>query len=362
MTDKKYWIVFGKSPKIGHSTISLLLKYFGNLEKAWQGSISDFKKAGIKNELALELSAMQKTLSPDEEAEKLEKKGICAITYKEKEYPSHLKEIYSPPAILYARGKFDKMNEFSVSVVGTRRFTDYGKQVTREITYGLAQTGLTIVSGLAVGIDTEAHKAALEAGGRTIAVLGGGIDDTTIFPSMNRSLAHKIIENGAVISEYPPGTASLKQNFPARNRIIAGLSLGVLVVEAPDKSGALITAYNALEQNREVFAVPGNINSKNSIGPNNLIKIGAKLVTSYEDILEELNLEFAKDYKQNREILPENDEEAKILKHLSKEPTHVDILIKKTKMDARTINSIITLMEIKGKVRDLGGMNYILGY
>lgn len=363
MDDKKYWVAFGKNLKIGYATISLLLKYFGNLEKAWiEGRLSDFEKSGLKKDLVLEISDMQSKIDPDEEIEKLQKQGINVLTYKDKEYPKLLKEIYSPPAVLYIRGEFSESDKFSIGVVGTRRFTDYGKQVTQEITHGLSKAGLTIVSGLAVGIDTEAHKSALEAGGRTIAVLGGGIDDISIFPGVNRKLAEKITKNGAVISEYPPGTASLKQNFPARNRIIAGLSLGVLVIEAGEKSGALITARDALEQNREVFAAPGNIYSKGSYGPNSLIKLGAKLVTSYEDILGELNLESVKRFIENREILPENDEEAEILKHLSKEPIHIDLLIQKTKMNAKEVNSMITLMEIKGKVRHLGGMNYIVGY
>jgi DNA processing protein len=362
MDDKKYWIAFGQNLKIGFQNISLLLKYFGDLEKAWQkGTISGFQKAGLKRELALELAKMRDEISPDEEVKKLEEQNISTILYKEKEYPFRLKEIYSPPALLYIRGKFTKADEFSLGVVGTRRFSDYGKQACQEITYGLARAGLTIVSGLAVGIDTQAHKSALEAGGRTIAVLGGGIDDNSIFPGVNRKLAKKIAEQGAVVSEYPPSTASLKQNFPARNRIISGLSLGTLVVEAGEKSGALITARDALEQNREVFAVPGGIYSKTSVGSNNLIKLGAKTVTSYEDILEELNLETVKDFVENREIIPESDEEAKILKYLSKEPIHIDLLIQRTKMDAKVVSSTITLMEIKGKIKHLGSMNYIIG-
>jgi DNA processing protein len=361
MDDKKYWVAFGQNLKMGWKNISLLLRYFGNLEKAWQGNLSDFKRAGIKEELASELFKMIQEFSPDDIIAELEKRQIKTIIYKDEIYPTKLKQIYSPPAILYVRGQLSKNDEFAIGVVGTRRFTEYGKQATQEIAYGLAQSGLSIISGLAVGIDTESHKSALEAGGRTIAVLGGGIDDQSIFPSVNKNLAHKIIENGAVISEYPPGTASLKQNFPARNRIIAGLSLGVLVVEAPEKSGALITARDALEQNREVFAVPGNINSKNSVGPNNLIRLGAKIVTSYEDILEELNLEFAKDYSQNREIIPENDDEAKILKYLSKEPVHIDNLIQNSQLDVQVVTSTITLMEIKGKIKHLGGMKYVIG-
>lgn len=361
--EKKYWVAFSKSLKIGLETISLLLKYFGNLKAAWlEGNFTTFKKAGLKEKIAQEIVRLQREINPDQEYQKLLDHQIKVSIYNDDSYPKILKEIYSPPAILYIRGTIQKEDEFALGVVGTRRFSSYGKQVTQDIVYGLSRAGITIVSGLAVGIDTEAHKTALEAGGRTIAILGGGIDDESIFPSINKNLAQRIIQQGALISEYPPGTPSFKQNFPARNRIIAGLSLGVLVVEAGKTSGALITARDALEQGKDVFAVPGNIYAEQSEGPHNLIKMGAKLVTSYEDILEELNLESAKRLIEARKIIPETPEEAQILKYLSHKPVHIDFLIKKTKMDAHTVNSTLSLMEIKGKVRNLGGMNYILGY
>jgi len=361
--EKKYWVAFDQSFKIGFSVISLLLKYFGDLKTAWEkGNYSEFKKTGLKENIISEIINLQKKIDPEAVYQRILSLKINILIYKDKNYPKILKEIYSPPAILYIRGEIKKEDDFALGVVGTRKFSSYGKQATRDIVYGLSKAGITIISGLAVGIDTEAHKTALEAGGRTIAVLGGGIDDSSIFPSINKKLAEQIINQGAIISEYPPGTSSLKQNFPARNRIIAGLSLGTLVVEANEKSGALITARDALEQGKDVFAVPGNIYSEGSKGPHNLIKMGAKLVTSYEDILGELNLESAKRIIEARKIIPETPEEAEILKYLSREPVHIDFLIKKTKMDTHTVNSTLSLMEIKGKVRHLGGMNYILGY
>ena len=219
---------------------------------------------------------------------------------------------------------------------------------------------MTIVSGLAQGIDTLAHLAAVENKSRTIAVIGSGIDWQSVFPPGNKRLAQMIIQNGALISEYPPSAAALKHHFPARNRIVSGLALGTLVVEAPEKSGALLTARHALDQNREVFAIPGPIFSETSLGPNNLIKIGAKLVTQTADILDELNL---RDLAQNitaKQILPDTKEEAAIIAILSQEPVTIDKIIQETKMDTALTTSTLVLMEMKGKVKNLGGMQYVL--
>jgi len=261
---------------------------------------------------------------------------------------------------MYIKGTLKPEDEFAVGVVGTRKLTTYGQQVASQISRDLAQAGLTIVSGLAMGIDTLAHLAALEQKTRTIAVIGSSLDRFSIFPSQNRSLAEKIAQNGALLSEYPVGSAALPHHFPARNRIVSGLSLGTLVVEAPEKSGALITANHALSQNREVFAIPGSIFSDNSAGPNNLIKMGAKLVSNAEDILEELNL---KNLTQNivaRQIIAETPEEELILNFLSHEPQPVDKIVQETKMDTSIVNATLSLMEMKGKVKNLGGMQYVL--
>jgi len=224
----------------------------------------------------------------------------------------------------------------------------------------LSSTGLTIVSGLALGIDTLAHKACLEARGRTIAVIGSGLDRNSIYPSSNRRLFDMIAENGAVISEYPIGTAAMPYHFPARNRIISGLSLGVLVIEATEKSGTSLTANHALSQNRQVFAIPGPIYSPSSVGPNNLIKIGAKLVCNIQDVLEELNLVSLTEQIEAKEIIPDTEEEALILKLLSHEPLHIDKIVIETKLDTATVSSTLTLMEMKGKAKNLGGMQYVI--
>lgn len=273
-------------------------------------------------------------------------------------YPKILKEIHDPPKVLYIRGSFNEKDRIAIGVVGTRDYTNYGKQVTENITKELARSGITIVSGLAKGIDTFAHKSAIENGGRTIAVTGSSVDQKSIYPACNRKLADKITENGAVISEYPPGKKSERWFFAQRNRIISGLSLGILVVEAPEKSGALITAAQALEQNREVFAVPGSIYSENSIGTNKLIKMGAKLVTCANDILEELNLPLVKN--TTKQFKPENKQEEIIINIISKEPIHINEIVKKGKLDISVVNSILISLELQGVIKNLNGGQYTL--
>lgn len=286
--------------------------------------------------------------------------NIRKITLQDKNYPAILKEISDPPKELYIKGEIINQDKLAMAVVGTRKFTHYGKQVAFDIVGGLAKLGITIVSGLARGIDTWAHQAALENNGRTIAVLGSGIDRKSLFPSSNYGLSEKIAQNGAVISEYPPGTPGAKFTFPQRNRIISGLSLGVVVVEAPEQSGALITAALALEQNREVFAVPGNIYEKNSQGTNRLIKMGAKSVSNIEDILEELNLSHLITAPRKKKIKPETKEEEIILSFLSAQPLHIDEIIKKSKLPASIVNSVLMILELKGAIRNLGRNQFVL--
>jgi len=281
------------------------------------------------------------------------------ITLQDKDYPAILKEIHDPPKELYIKGEIINQDKTAIGVVGTRRYTQYGKEVALDIAGKLAKLGITIVSGLAKGIDTFAHQAALESGGRTIAVLGSGMDKNSFFPRSNYSLSEKISQQGAVISEYPPGTRGTHFTFPQRNRIISGLSLGIIVVEAPEESGALITANLALEQNREVFAIPGSIYEKNSIGTNRLIKLGAKLVIDVEDILEELNLSHLLTLEKKK-IKPDNKEEEIILSILSAQPIHIDEVIKKSGLSAGIVNSTLMILELKKAVRNLGKGNYIL--
>ena len=286
----KYFNAFNLIGNIGPITFEKILNHFNSLDIAWTAEINEFYKAGLNQSTVEQIRKQRPRINPDYEMERLEKEKINLITIQDEFYPKLLKEIYAPPTILYIRGNFKPSDEFSLGVVGTRKLSNYGEQITPIITSGLSKSGITIVSGLAKGIDTIAHKTAIENKGRTIAVLGSGINAKSIYPVINKYLAEKITENGAVISEFPINTKPLPQNFPQRNRIVSGLSLGILVIEAPEKSGAMITARNALEQNRDVFAIPGHILSNNSSGPNNLIKMGAKLVTKTSDILEELNI------------------------------------------------------------------------
>lgn len=360
-SDLKFWIAFSQIYQIGPARFKKLYGYFPTMEKAWQADFSELQKSGLEEKIAQEIVNRRPEINPALEEEKLAKEHIQAITIQEENYPKMLKEIYNPPALLYYKGNLERQDEFSIAVVGTRKITNYGKQATSQITGGLVQAGITIISGLALGVDSLAHLSTLENSGRTIAVLGSGIDQQNIYPSANRYLADKIVAGGgAVITEYPLGTLPLKHHFPQRNRIISGLSLGTLVIEANEESGALITAKCALEQNREVFALPGSIYNPSSIGPNNLIKMGAHPIVSAQDILDDLNLTQVKTFVETQKISPDSQEEAQILKHLSREPIHIDQLARAANLPSSQVSATLSIMEMKGKIKNLGGMNYVL--
>lgn len=283
---------------------------------------------------------------------------IQKISINDEDYPKLLKEIKDLPKILYYRGILPRAMEICFAIVGTRRCSDYGKEIAFSIAKDLANVGITIVSGMAKGIDTFSHQGALEAGGRTIAVLGTGLDTKSIYPQENLKLAKKILENnGCLISEYPPGTPGLKQNFPQRNRIISGISLGVLIVEAKLNSGALITANWAKRQKKKIFAVPGSIYSSNSKGVHWLIKKGAKLIEDAQDILKEFNLE--KTIKKQK-TKGNNLEQNLILHCLKSGSLSIDKIIEKTKLPVQTISANLNLLEFEGKIKDLGGNIYTL--
>lgn len=355
----KYWVAFSKISKIGPVRFKRLYDYFPSLKFAWESSINELVKANIEPNVAQEIIISRQEINPDYELEMLLRENIKVITIKDENYPKLLKEIYNPPPLLYYKGNLEDI-EPAISVVGTRKISSYGKQITPLIVKPLAENGIIIVSGLAYGIDALAHKTTVEANGRTIAVLGSGLDKANIYPASNRYLAEKIIDsNGAVVSEYPIGTLPLKGNFPSRNRIIAGLSLGTLIIEGSEESGALITAQLALEYNRDVFAVPGNIYQEYSKGPNKLIKMGARPVLEANDILEALDFQEIASYNKSKLALPENNEEKVILENLKIEPLHIDKIIRLTGLNSAVVSSTLTLMEMKGLVKNLGGMNYI---
>jgi len=356
--DIKYWVAFNNIPGIGRVRLNQLDNYFGSLENAWETSAVDLKKAGIDSVAIRAINKYRPDISPDNEMEKLYHYGINVVTCKHPEYPSRLKEIYDYPPVIYLRGNLLPGDEWCLAVVGTRRASVYGKQVTEEIVSDLACNKITIVSGLAKGIDTIAHRAALEAGGRSLAVFACGLD--IVYPAENAKLARDIMEQGCLVSEYALGTRPRAENFPRRNRILSGLSLGVLVTEAGESSGAMITARMALEQNREVMAIPGSILSPVSRGTNRLIQEGAKLVRVYEDILEELNLTTVTRQMEMKELLPDTETEAALLGQLSAEPAHIDEVCRKSGLAAATVSSTLAMMELKGLVKQVGTMNYVL--
>jgi DNA processing protein len=354
--DIKYLLALNAHEKIGSQTIKKILSAFSELEIIWQGSEAELSKRLEPKIVSLIIEA-KKHFNPDRELEKILTHGIGYVTIFDKDYPPQLKEIYDAPALLYVKGNITALKLPSISVVGSRKYTIYGKRIAKALVKDCVNGGLSIVSGLALGIDGEAHRTALENEGITVAVLGCGLDN--IYPSNHRNLAHEIIEkNGALISEYSPGTPALSYNFPARNRIIAGLSLGTLVIEAGEKSGTLITAECALEYNREVFAVPGNIDADSSKGTNLLIQKGAKLILSAEDIFSELPIEVKFSQQKAKEILPESKEEKIILEILSNGEKLVDQIIALSKLNIIVVNSVLTMMEMKGMIENIGGGRY----
>ena len=361
MNDLKYWLALSQFYKFGPAKFKKLKNYFSDIESAYKASLKDYLRAGLEESLAEEFIIFKQQIEPNKLLEKLNKEKLNVLTIEDPAYPKLLKQIYDPPFILYYRGRIEAFNGFLLAVVGARKYSAYGRQVTEKLVKELTLNNLTIVSGLALGIDALAHAAAIEAGGKTVAVLGSGLDQQNIYPWQNRYLADKIqAHGGLILSEYPIGTMPLKHHFPQRNRIISGLSSATLVIEAGEKSGALITAFHALEQNREVFAVPGSIYSGASEGTNRLIAMGAKLVTGAKDIIETLNLTEAAGYIANKKIIPETAEEELILSQLSYEPLHIDELKQLTKLDISVINSTLTVMEMKGLVKNLCNLRYVL--
>ncbi len=381
--DLPYWLALNRVKGIGPARFKLLLDAFGSAEAAWHGSIAAWQAAGLDTRTANGLEQQRKRIVPEAEVERLTKLRVTVLRLTDATYPRLLREITLPPPVLYLRGTLTPQDDWAVAIVGTRRATAYGRQITERLATELTQNGITVVSGLARGIDTHAHHATLDAGGRTIAVLGCGPD--LVYPPENAKLAARIVESGCVITEFGPGTQPEAGNFPARNRLISGLSLGVLVAEAPDDSGALITTRFAAEQGRDVFAIPGNITSRASAGANRLIQDGAKLVLDINDILSELNVHLvppsppAHNTPSTRRqppttaqetppaaqmelsmLLPENDAEALVLQHLPPggEPRHIDELCRATSLPIATVSGTLVMLELKGLVVLVGPMTY----
>jgi len=354
---ERYYVGFNLVRGIGPARLRMLIDAFGDVERAWLAPAEALYRVGLDRRSLENLLETRARVDLDREVRRVAAVGAHILTWEDEGYPKLLAEIPDPPPILYVRGELKPEDAWAVAVVGTRRVSTYGREVTRRLVSVLAQSGVTIVSGLARGVDAVAHQTALEVGGRTIAVLGCGID--LVYPPEHRELARRIAAQGALVSEYPLGTQPEPGNFPPRNRIISGLSLGVVITEAGRNSGALITADYAAEQGRDVFAVPGSILSAGCAGTNRLIQDGAKPVLDAADILQELNLTMVAEQKEARQALPTTETEALILAHLSAEPVHVDDLTRAVGLPVAQVTSTLALMELKGMVRQVGGMKYV---
>lgn len=345
---------------LGAKKMKLLMDYFENSEQVWQAGLSKLIDSGVGEALAKKITEERLSMDIDAEWAKLERENIVAVSLDDSRYPALLKQIPDNPYVIYMKGDLTCLDFPLIAIVGSRKLTEYGEKVTRGFARDLANSGVCVVSGLAFGVDAAAHLGAMEAKGRTIAVLGNSLDAASIAPRSNFQLSQDIISNGGLlISEFPVKTSADVWTFPARNRIMAGMSLGTLVVEAAEKSGSLITANLAVDYNREVFAVPGSIFSPQSTGTHLLLKAGAKLVTCADDVLSELRLESTKQIINEKVIFELNDDEKIVHSILSHEGLHIDRIAKLTKLDTSTVSSILAMLEIKGAIKNIGGQNYI---
>lgn len=361
MEKKIYYLAISKIKGIGPARFELLLSYFGDVKKAWEAEASEWTMAlGGYNNVSEEFAKVRGKMDIQKYHEFVLSKGINYITTEDLDYPELLKEIHDPPPVLFYKGDLKK-HKLNIAIVGSRKCSHYGKEVAKYISIKLAEKGVNVISGMARGIDSHSHLGALSTGGFTTAVLGSGLD--VIYPPENLGMYNKIVQTGLVISEYHPGINPEAGNFPARNRLISGLSQGVIVVEAADKSGSLITVDFALEQGRDVFAVPGNITSKNSKGTNNLIKQGAKIITDIDAILEEYienwSIEKGSTSKTDYNNLCLTKQEEFVLNSLDYEPTELDVLCEKTGLKANELNSLLTLLELKGLISHISGKRIV---
>ena len=358
LSDAAFRVAFTYVSGIGPARLNALERFFEDLGEAWGADRSALRDAGLDQRTIEELETTRITLDPHEAYLRLQESNVSALTPGDPAYPRRLKEISDPPPLLYVKGELLDRDEWSLAIVGTRRPTPYGIQVTRTLTAELASSGLTVVSGLARGVDGIAHETALEHGGRTVAVVASGLD--SVYPPEHKGLAMRILDSGgALLSEYPLGTRPDARHFPRRNRIIAGVTLGTLVTEASEKSGTWHTVTSALDQGREVFAVPGPITSEQSTGANNVIKRGlGKLVSRAQDILEELNVGPIERQAQLVEQLPQDPAEAALLERIGHEPIHVDELSRLLQQPVHETAAAMATLELKGLIHQVGPMTY----
>ncbi len=348
-------------PQFGPARLALLAGRFRSFKDAFTANEGALLSAGLDAELVKAFLTLRDKIDLSAETEKLAQEQISIVSFRDANYPKLLLEIPKFPPILYYRGRMDEAEELCIAVVGTRQITNYGRTVVPQLVEPIVDSGAVIVSGMAFGVDSASHEIAVKKNRRTIAVLGGGLDEKSLYPKHHALLAKRIVDTGgALISEYPVGTPNFKQNFVARNRIISGLSVATLIIECDLQSGTLITAKHALDQNRNVYAVPGPIYSPQSQGPNNLIKMGAKLITNANDILEDLNLETLPAQQEAQNNFGDTKEESAILKLLSYEPLIINELIKQSGLPPSQVTSALTFLEMKGRIKNLGGQQYIL--
>lgn len=358
-TERAFWVAWNRVRGVGPARFARLLEVFGEAQTAWRVSDGDLRATGFDDKLLSEIARQRRLIDPAAEAARLTRLAVTALTLRDPAYPRLLREIPQPPAVLYVRGQILPEDEMALAIVGTRRISAYGRQVTARLTTDLVARRMTIVSGLARGVDAVAHTAALDAGGRTIAVLGCGPD--LVYPPEHAKLAERIIDQGAIVSEFAVGTPPEAGNFPARNRIISGLAMAVLVTEAPEGSGALITAnFAGDDHGRDVMAVPGPIFNRTSMGCNRLIQSGALCVTGVQDIADALNMHLIPQQMDMRDLLPADPTEARLLALLDGEARHADDLCRLAELPAATVTSTLMMLELKGRVRHLGNMVYSL--
>jgi DNA processing protein len=358
--DKMFFIAFNYLINFTLERYKKLIKKFNTLEKAFYANSRDLLEAGLKRELVFDFILARKSFDFEQIFKKIKTENINVCLWGDVDYPELLANIYSPPPIFYYRGSLDVNWNKALSVVGSRKFTPYGEKIAKDFVSSLSQVGIGIISGLAIGIDSLAHRESLEKNNKTIAVLGSGLDYSSIYPRSNRALAQEIVEKGGlVLSEFPLGTEPASFNFPKRNRIIAGLSRATLVVEASKKSGSLITAKYALDEGREVFTFPGNIYDDNFSGNNNLIKSGAGVVLFPEEILDFFNILPLPGNRPNKSAYKgENELEERVLDILRENTSHIDELLEILPFNIKEISSVLAVLEIKGVIVDVGGKNY----
>ncbi len=358
MTSREAYIALNMIDEVGPVRVRALLDRFGTPEAILDASRQDLMQVqGVGDEVARNVTGWREAIDLASELDRIDKAGIRVVTRDDADYPKRLREIYDPPLVLYVRGVLNERDALAVGVVGSRRTSLYGQEMSRKLAYQLARVGVTVVSGLARGIDAAAHKGALQAKGRTVAVIGCGID--TVYPPENNKLADEIVEKGgAVVSEFPFGVKPDRQNFPMRNRVISGWSIGVVVVEANLKSGALITAKQAMEQGREVFAVPGRADSVLSRGTNKLIKDGAKLTEDLEDILGEFGYLFPKEKQASETAIQLSDVERQVMASIGEEEVVVDEIIRATGLTSASVSATLLGLEMKRIVKQLPGRQY----